>query len=95
MNLRIHNTAMKMDGGGPRGWAGASRRPFRARRDRGFYPGFRRSGSTLSYIPAAASRLRVFKVLPDINVMHNDLEGYFRKRHLGLGVFGVWRMETS
>ena len=32
-------------------------RPFRARRGPGRYLGFRRSGSTLGYIPAAASRL--------------------------------------
>ena len=32
-------------------------RPFRARRGPGGYLGFRRSGSTLGYIPAAASRL--------------------------------------
>ena len=43
--------------------------------------GFRRSGSTLGYIPAAASRLKVFAILLDINVMHDDLEGYFRRRH--------------
>ena len=34
-----------------------SRRPFRARRGPGRHLGFRRSGSTLDYNPAAASRL--------------------------------------
>ena len=34
-----------------------SRRPFRARRGPGRHLGFRRSGSTLGYNPAAASRL--------------------------------------
>ena len=34
-----------------------SRRPFRARRVAGRHLGFRRSGSTLGYNPAAASRL--------------------------------------
>ena len=53
--------------------------PFQGSPGRGFHPGFRRSGSTLGYIPAAASRLKVFAMLPDINVMHNALECYFRK----------------
>ena len=41
-------------------------RPFRARRGPDGYLGFRRSGSTLGYIPAAASRLprpRFFRVV--------------------------------
>ena len=37
-------------------------------------------GSTLGYIPAAASRLKVFAISPDLNVMHDTLEGCFRKR---------------
>ena len=53
--------------------------PFQGSPGWGFHPGFRRSGSTLGYILAAASRLKVFAILQDINVMHNSLEGYFRK----------------
>ena len=55
--------------------------PFQGSPGWGFHPGFRRSGSTLGYIPAAASRLKVFAILPDIKVMHDTLEGYFRKSH--------------
>ena len=38
-------------------------RPFRARAGGGSYPGFR--PTSLGYIPAAASRLRVFVILSD------------------------------
>ena len=36
--------------------------------------------------PAAASRLKVFVVLPGIKIMHDTLEGYFRKSPL------IWRL---
>ena len=81
MNARIHNTAMKMGVGGPKVLGARFLPPFQGSRGWGFHPGFRRSGSTLGYIPAAASRLKVFAILPDINVMHDDLEGYFPRRH--------------
>ncbi len=74
---------MKTGAGWPKG-RGGSRRPFRARLGRGFHPGLRRSGSTLGYIRAAASRLRVFAVLPGTNAMHDILERNFRKSPVSL-----------
>ena len=41
-------------------------RPFRARRGPGGYLGFRRSGSTLGYIPAALSGLVGDRALPRV-----------------------------
>ena len=37
-------------------------------------------GSTLGYIPAAASRLKILAISRDLNVIHDTLDGDFRER---------------
>ena len=74
MNPRVHDTARKMGVDGPRGRTGASRRPFRALPVGAVTQGSA-FGSTLGYVPAAASRLNVLAVLSDTNMMHITLEG--------------------
>ena len=66
---------------GPKGRARGSCRPFRARPGGDSTQGCA-FGSTPGYIPAAASRLRAFAVLPGINVMRDILESHFRKRYV-------------
>ncbi len=66
----IHNTGMMMGVDEVKGQLGVSRRPFRARAGGGDNPGFRLFGSTLGYIPAAASRLKMFAIFPDLDVVH-------------------------
>ena len=56
MNPRIHNTAMKMAVDGPKGGAGTSRRPFRARAGRDATQGSA-FGSTLGYIPVLTGHM--------------------------------------
>ncbi len=65
MNPQFHNTAMKLVLTGRRAEGPGARflSPFQGSTGWGFHPGFRRSGSTLGYVPAAASRLKVFAVL--------------------------------
>ena len=72
MNCGIHNTATKM------GAVRRSRRPFRAHADGDSTQGSA-FGSTLGYIPAAASRLKILVILPALNVRNHTLVGYFRK----------------
>ena len=71
MNSRIHNTATKMG-------VGAFLSPFQGSRGRETTQGSA-FGSTPGYIPAAASRLKGFAILPDTNAMPNTVEGYFRR----------------
>ena len=37
-------------------------------------------GSTLGYIPAAASRLKILAISRDLNLIHDTLDGDFRER---------------
>ena len=52
-------------------------RPFKARADGGSTQGSAPLPSTLGYIPAAASRLKVFAIFPNTGVMHSTLERIF------------------
>ncbi len=62
MNCGMHDTAMKM-GAVRRSW-----RPFRTHAGGDSTQGSA-FGSTLGYIPAAASRLKVCAILPDMNLL--------------------------
>ena len=77
---RIHNTGMKM---GPTGRSVG--REFPAALSGLLLGGVSTQGSaapgsTLGYIPAAASRLKVFAILPGTNVIHNTLERLFSEK---------------
>ncbi len=61
MNPRVHDAAMKMRVDRPKGRVGKFLRPFRAPPDADFTQGSA-CGSTLGYIPAAASRLKGFAI---------------------------------
>ena len=90
MNPRIHHTAMKMGVDGPKGRVGASRRPFRARAGGDSTQGSAR-GSTLSYIPAAAARLKVCVILSGANVMPNALRRKLADMSPGPATRLAWR----
>ena len=77
MNPRIHNAAMKMGvrlvlpplQGSPRGGGATQGSAF---------------GSTLGYIPAAASRLKIFVISPLLNVTRRALVGLFSEESFSL-----------